>query len=58
MKKTYIKPESEMILLESIQLLTGSAPGAGDQSDPGMGSREIDFDDEKLLFGDSPFIGY
>ncbi len=37
MKKIYIKPESELILLNSIQLLAGS-PGAGEQLDPGLGT--------------------
>ncbi len=47
MKKTYIKPESELVLLRPTQILMGS-PGAGDMPDPGIGSREFLFDDEEL----------
>ena len=46
MKKTYFKPESELILMQSVQLLAGSGPAAGDMPNPGIGSRELfDFED-------------
>lgn len=46
MKKTYFKPESEMILIQPVQLLAGSGPNAGDMPNPGIGSRELfDFED-------------
>ncbi len=52
MKKTYFKPESELILMQPVQLLAGSGPAADDMPDPGIGSRELfDFDimgDEQL----------
>jgi hypothetical protein len=52
MKKTYFKPESELILIQPVQLLAGSGPAAGDMPNPGIGSRELfDFDimgDEQL----------
>ncbi len=49
MKKTYIKPESDLILFNSFQLLAGSGPNANDQENPGLGgggAREFfDFDE-------------
>lgn len=52
MKKQYIKPESELILLRPTQILMGS-PGAGDMPDPGIGSRDsssmTELDIEKML---------
>lgn len=37
MKKTYIEPEmAVMVWSMKHQLLAGSGPGAGDQSNPGM----------------------
>jgi hypothetical protein len=46
MKKTYFKPESELILMQPVQLLAGSGPAAGDMPNPGIGSRELfDFED-------------
>lgn len=61
MKKRYIKPESELMLIQPVQLLAGSL-NAGDQADPNLG-RELDldfglgFDEEKILLGESPFTG-
>ncbi|MBQ9230484.1 MAG: hypothetical protein IJ190_04795 [Prevotella sp.] len=61
MRKTYIKPTSELIVMNPVQLLAGSL-NANDQSDPSLG-RELDldfgigFDEEKILLGESPFIG-
>ena len=43
MKKTYIEPEMSVYPLPTMELLAGSAPGAGDQTDPGMAPV---FDDE------------
>ena len=40
MKKQYIQPESELILLQPAQLIAAS-PGANDQTDPGLSSREL-----------------
>lgn len=46
MKKTYFKPESELILMQPVQLLAGSGPAAVDMPNPGIGSRELfDFED-------------
>jgi hypothetical protein len=46
MKKTYFKPDSELILIQPVQLLAGSGPAAGDMPNPGIGSRELfDFED-------------
>ena len=42
MRKTYIKPTSELIVINPVQLLAGSL-NAGDQSDPSLG-RELDLD--------------
>ena len=46
MKKLYIKPEMSVYPLPTMQLLAGSAPGAGDQTDPGMAPM---YDDEVEL---------
>ena len=40
MKKQYIQPASELILLQPAQLIAAS-PGANDQINPGMSSREL-----------------
>ena len=52
MKKTYFKPESELILMQPVQLLAGSGPAAGDMPNPGIGSRELfyfeDIGDEQI----------
>lgn len=42
MRKTYIKPTSELFVINPVQLLAGSL-NAGDQSDPSLG-REPDLD--------------
>jgi len=47
MKKSYIKPAMSVYPLPTMQLLAGSAPGAGDQQDPSMGAPL--FDDEPEL---------
>ncbi len=44
MKKKYIQPESEIVILQPAQFLA-SSPGAGDQSDPRL-TRELDLDFE------------
>lgn len=50
MKKQYIQPASELILLQPAQLIAAS-PGANDQINPGMSSRELpsfDLEDPEL----------
>ncbi|MBQ9677805.1 MAG: hypothetical protein IJV44_06685 [Prevotella sp.] len=42
MRKTYIKPTSELFVINPVQLLAGSL-NASDQSDPSLG-RELDLD--------------
>ena len=49
MKKLYIKPAMSVYPLPTMQLLAGSAPGAGDQIDPGMDTSAPMFDDELEL---------
>ena len=44
MKKLYIKPAMSVYPLPTLQLLAGSAPGAGDQGDPSMGAPMFDGD--------------
>jgi hypothetical protein len=49
MKKQYIQPASELILLQPAQLIAAS-PGANDQTDPGL-TRELpgfDLEDPEL----------
>lgn len=51
MKKQYIQPASELILLQPAQLIAAS-PGANDQIDPGLTRELSGFDDsdfEQLL---------
>lgn len=51
MKRQYIQPSSELILLQPVQLIAAS-PGANDQNDPGMIRELSGFDDsdfEQLL---------
>ena len=48
MKKQYMKPEFDVVLLKPFQLLAGS-PGAGDQQDPGLSRDLFDFEDESEL---------
>ncbi|GEM_PF-5300126 len=53
MKKQYIQPMSELILMPSLQLLAGSL-GASDQIDPKVGSREFILDIEE--YENNPLI--
>ena len=48
MKKTYIKPQTVVIVTSPMHLMAGSL-NPGDQSDPGMGAHEdlIDFEEEE-----------
>lgn len=52
MKKTYIQPTMEVFkTVTRYQLLAGSGPGAGDQTDPGLegGSAREFFDFEDFV---------
>ena len=49
MKKLYIKPAMSVYPLPTMQLLAGSGLGAGDQSDPSMGSPMFDDDFDSAL---------
>ncbi|MBO4462735.1 MAG: hypothetical protein J5797_00890 [Prevotella sp.] len=48
MKKEYIIPTIQVVMLSQLQPLAGSGPGAGDQSDPNM-SRFMEDDDLDIL---------
>ena len=57
MKKKYIHPEMDIVLITTSGLMAGSSggPGAGDQGNPGMGgsgAREWEYSD---LFEDEEF---
>ena len=50
MKKSYIKPTMSVYPLPTMQLLAGSGPNAGDQTDPSM-APTFDNDELELIPG-------
>ena len=49
MKKIYLKPAIEVIPLETVNLLVGSGPGAGDQTNPNLGDFQFENVDLEAL---------
>ncbi len=48
MKKTYINPEMEIVILNAkYQLMAGSIQSISDETPSEWGSRDFDFDDEE-----------
>jgi len=58
MKKQYMTPATEWVMIDKVVILAGSGPTAGDQSDPTIGCREEDdlWSAEDQLFGDNPLF--
>ena len=58
MKKQYMKPATEWVMIDKVVILAGSGPNAGDQSDPTVGSRDDEdlFSSDNLLWSDSPLF--
>lgn len=48
MKKIYLKPAIEVIPLETVNLLVGSGPGAGDQTNPNLVGGDFQFENVDL----------
>jgi len=44
MKKKYMTPATEWVMIDKVTILAGSGPGATDQGDPTVGSREGELD--------------
>jgi len=55
MKKQYMTPATEWVMIDKVVILAGSGPTAGDQSDPTIGSRDDEdlFSPEQQLWGDN-----
>lgn len=46
MKKEYIEPAMQVVKTELCQMLAGSGPGPGEQSNPGMSAPGYDSEDD------------
>jgi len=55
MKKQYMTPATEWVMIDKVVILAGSGPTAGAQSDPTIGSRDDEdlFSPEQQLWGDN-----
>ncbi|MBR1395421.1 MAG: hypothetical protein IJ559_07170 [Prevotella sp.] len=53
MKKQYMTPATEWVMIDKVTILAGSGPGATDQGDPTVGSREGELD---LWSADDPLF--
>lgn len=55
MKKQYMTPATEWVMIDKVVILAGSGPTAVDQSDPTIGSRDDEdlFSPEQQLWGDN-----
>lgn len=55
MKKQYMTPATEWVMIDKVVILAGSGPTAGGQSDPTIGSRDDEdlFSPEQQLWGDN-----
>lgn len=55
MKKQYMTPATEWVMIDKVVILAGSGPTAGEQSDPTIGSRDDEdlFSPEQQLWGDN-----
>lgn len=56
MKKQYMTPATEWVMIDKVLILDGSGPSAGDQTDPSLNSRDDDdlFSTDDQLWGDIP----